>query len=431
MNNKNGVSSITYYKELQFSDAGFGDINIYVAKLDTGSDNTISYEIYKESELIATVDNQGNLHFQPEYLESLKAIDEKYFESLNINDAKFELPQELAKDDRVLTREEIEHIASRTKQNEKSEKDRQLNEEKEETQEKENNENQSDKSPEEQQREEIAKRKGIPTHSVLFVRENSNLYKDHPNIERDLYFYRDNDGVVRAEYIDERGQSQPSKYFEPSNTSLRQETVSLGDDGNPVTKDVPYQVMKTKGLNNIDKDIRDIRMTVNIDTYGYLEIEEARQGKNGEWVSHEIEVKGRNYNSHAVNESTSIYNRKADPDKQTETYEEVEDTGLAEDGIDYSEMYIIGHCDEVVDKLIKEGYQKKEAVQIIDYVIGEEKLTFKEAKERVDREIERANKESSKENRKKTNDFMGDDEENDGGRTQGGDAWERLEKRGM
>ena len=37
--------------------------------------------------------------------------------------------------------------------------------------------------------------------------------------------------------------------------------------------------MKTKGLNNVDKDIRDIRINIKIDSYGYLDIEEARQGK--------------------------------------------------------------------------------------------------------------------------------------------------------
>ncbi|MFQ8989314.1 MAG: hypothetical protein ACLR6T_11650, partial [Intestinibacter sp.] len=182
-------------------------------------------------------------------------------------------------------------------------------------------------------------------------------YKDHPELEPSLYFYRDQNGTVRAEYIDENGVSQPSKYFEPSTTSLRQETVSLGDDGNPVTKEVPYQVMKTKGLNSADKDIRDIRMTVEIDAYGYLSIQEARQGKNGEWLSHEIEMQGRDYNSHAVNQVTSIKTREADPDKQTKAYESLEGTEVAEDGIEYSEMYLISHAEEIIDELIKEGYQ--------------------------------------------------------------------------
>lgn len=420
------VGTINYYKDFTFEGANFAEIgtlaenDIYVARVEDTKNNTNTYEIYsgETNSLIATVDEQGRLRFMPEYIEKLRQIDPRLAEMLNLEDLNFELPRDLSKDDRVLTREEREHIASKTKQNEK---EKQLDEEKKN--EEENDEDKSDKSPEEEKQEEIANKKGIPTHNVLFVRTNSNLYKDHPNLEPNLYFYRDNDGVVKAEYLDSNGEPQPSQYFEASTTSLRQETVSLGDDGNPVTKEVPYQVMRTKGLNNVDKDIRDVRMTVNIDAYGYLEIGEARQGKNGEWLSHEIEVKGRDYNSRAVNESTSIRNRKADPDKQTEAYEKVEDTGLAQDGINYSEMYIIGHSDEVVEHLIKEGYQKKEAVQIIDYVIGEEKLTFKEAKERVNREI--GKEEQSRENEQKPE----QEREEDEGRTQGGDAWERLESR--
>ena len=45
-------------------------------------------------------------------------------------------------------------------------------------------------------------------------------------------------------------------------------------------------------------------------------------------LSHDIETKGRNYNSHAVNQTTSIRTRAADPDRQTEAYEKAANTGL-------------------------------------------------------------------------------------------------------
>lgn len=426
------LGDINYYKSLKFEGikSNWEENNIYVATLENTKDNTKGYEIYSgtTNSLIATVDSQGKLEFMQGYIENVsnrlngmdKNLVEKIIEMLKSGSVEFIPPQQLERDDRVLTKEEREHVekekaSSKTKQ--KDDKEDTEQEEQEETR----------KPEEEQEKENIAKKKGVPTHNVLVVRENSNLYKDHPNLEPNLYFYRGNDGAVKAEYLDSNGEPQESKYFEASTTSLRQETVSLGDDGKPVTKEVPYQVMRTKGLNNVDKDIRDIRITINIDVYGYLEISEARQGKNGEWLSHDIEVKGRNYNSHAVNRATSIGTRRADPDQQIDAYEQVEDTALADDGIDYSEMYLIGHSEEVINELIKEGYQKKEAVQIIDYVIGEEKLTFKEAKEKVNKEIDK----ESKENTKETNDFMDDDEENNGGRTQGGDAWEERERRGM
>ena len=407
------VGFINYYKDFNFQGSNLGETDIFVVKVENTKNNTNTYEIYsgKTNSLIATVDEHGKLHFMPEYIESLKQIDPRLVEMLNLEDSDFELPQELGREDRILTREERTHMLEE-RQLQTSEKDDKKLDKKEKEQ--------PEKSPEEAQREEIAKRKNIPTHNVLKVKENSNLYKDHPELEPNLYFYRDNDGIVRAEYIDSNGEIQPSKYFEPSTTSLRQETVSLGDDGNPVTKEVPYQVMQTKGLNNTDKDIRDIRISINIDAYGYLELEETRQGRNGEWLSHEIEVKGRNHNSHAVNATTSIYTRKADPDKQTEAYEKVEDTGLAEDGIQYSEMYLIEHADILIDELIKEGYRKPEAVKIFDYMIGEEALTMEEAKEKVNKEINDKQKQKAKKEINKA------EQEIDEGRTPWGDAETRA-----
>ena len=62
-------------------------------------------------------------------------------------------------------------------------------------------------------------------------------------------------------------------------------------------------------------------------------------------------------------------------------------------------MYLIEHADEVVEDLMKEGYQKKEAVQIVDYMLGEEALTLEEAKEKTNEDIikEQKDKEKDKE----------------------------------
>lgn len=73
----------------------------------------------------------------------------------------------------------------------------------------------------------------------------------------------------------------------PSTTGIRQETVSIGSDGNPVTKESPQQVMQTRNLTGRDQDIKDVRINIKFDTYGYLDIEEARQGKkeNGQHMT--------------------------------------------------------------------------------------------------------------------------------------------------
>ena len=428
------LDNIQYYDKFEFIGSGLEERGVYITKID-GKENVVTrkneakeienleqekvqeysiYKIYdKDQNLIATADKEGNLTFTPEYVENLKAKMPKLYRMLQLNGLKLQLPKELGDNDLVLTKEDIEKEMSMY---EPSTKKRQRSETKDGKERGETKQqNRQGQSKEEKDTEQFAKRKNIPMHNVLKVKENSNLYKDHPELEPNLYFYRDNNGIVRAEYIDENGISQESKYFEPSITSLRQETVSLGDNGKPVTKEVPYQVMKTKGLNNADKDIRDIRITIEIDTYGYLNIGEARQGKNGEWLSHDVEMQGRDYNSHAVNQATSIKTRKADPDKQTEAYEELEGTEVAEDGIEYSEMYLIQHADEIIDEFIEEGYQRKEAMQIFDYMIGEEKLTEGQAKQRVNEEIGDNNKNIETENKKEEID---DDE----GRTPWGDA---------
>lgn len=405
-NEETKITDINYYKDFNFKGSNLAENDIFVVKIENADRNINTYEIYsgKTNNLIATVDEQGKVHFRPEYIESLKEINPQLAQMLNLEDLDFELPQELQPEDMTLTAEERTKILSDKKEKTKEEGQKTKQED----------ENELQKNPEEEQREEIAKFKNVPPNNVLVIKENSNLYKDHPELEENLYFYKDNNGVVKAEYIDDKGNPTPSKYFEPSTTSLREETISLGNDGNPVTREVPYQVMRTRNLNSVDKDIRDIRISVNIDSYGYLELQEARQGKNGEWLSHDIEVKGRDYNSYAVNQTTSIKTRKADPDKQTEAYEKAEGTGLEEDGIQYSEMYLIEHADEVVEDLMKEGYQKKEAVQIVDYMLGEEALTLEEAKEKTNEDIIKEQKDKEK------------DKEVEEGRTPWGDAEERL-----
>ena len=118
--NNQEIENIGYYKDFRFKGTQLGVNEAYVVKI---RDNTVPekevkprekgekeevyfYEIYdKDNNLVATVDTQGNVQFEPEYLEG---IEEGYLDSLELDDAEFELPEELGKDDLVLTREEIE-----------------------------------------------------------------------------------------------------------------------------------------------------------------------------------------------------------------------------------------------------------------------------------------------------------------------------------
>lgn len=411
---KSQISNITYYKELAFDSARFIENDVFVTKLnrENGKKGVEEvYEIYnKDGDLVATVDKAGKIHFSPEYIEKLRQEYQEYFEMLNLDNAVLELPEEIKERNITLQPEELEKEIQKKKEKGKEDEEKAEEEEEEQEQEK------LDPQEENQEQKAIAKKKGIPENNVLIVRDNSNFYKDHPEVERNLIFSRDKDGLVKAEYIDENGELQPSKYIMPSTTGIRQETVSIGSDGNPVTKESPQQVMQTRNLTGRDQDVRDVRINIKFDIYGYLYLEEARQGNEGEWTSQAIEVKGRPTNSSQVNEITSIRTGVADPDRETGMYSSVEKTGLIQDGVQYDEMHFMQHSEEIIEKFIKDGYQRKEAVEIFNYMIGEEVLTENEAKERVNENIKEREKEQERD----------DDDE---GRTPWGDAEARDSRR--
>ena len=412
------ISNITYYKELAFDSARFIENDVFVTKLNRENGKKGAEEVYeiynKDGDLVATVDKAGKIHFSPEYIEKLRQEYQEYFEMLNLDNSVLELPEEIKERNITLQPEELEKEIQKKKEKGKEDEEKAEEEEEEQEQEK------LDPQEENQEQKAIAKKKGIPENNVLIVRDNSNFYKDHPEVERDLIFSRDKDGLVKAEYIDENGELQPSKYIMPSTTGIRQETVSIGSDGNPVTKESPQQVMQTRNLTGRDQDIRDVRINIKFDTYGYPYAEEARQGKKGEWAAHDIEVRGRDYNRSQVNEKTSIRTGVADPDRETGTYSSVEKTGLIQDGVQYDEMHLMQHSEEIIEEFIKDGYQRKEAVEIFNYMIGEEVLTEKEAKERVNENIKEREKIQEKEQER---------DDDDEGRTPWGDAEARDSRR--
>lgn len=245
-------------------------------------------------------------------------------------------------------------------------------------------------------KKEIAKKKQIPPSQIYMVKEEANVYEDHPILrkeEKNLFFYRNKEGVICAEYYDEQTeQIKPSQYIKPSITEIRKE-VSIGKDGKKVEKEVPYQAMYTQGLHRDNEYIRDIRFSVNIH-WGELEINESRQGTNGEWTSHEVEMKGKDDNTQKVKRLTQNRTKSNNPDEISESFDKVEDTGLKEEGIQIEEMT---EPETIIQRFMAEGYQRKEAIQILNYMIGEEKLTEEQAKQRVNEKIKLREKEKTEE----------------------------------
>lgn len=348
---------------------------------------TVVYKVYAEDHThVANIDEKGNVEYAEEFLKQLKDVNEEQLSLINTKGVKLQ--------EEPNGKNEISYEEEKGKQEETNRK----------------------REEENRQIEEIAKQKGIPTNNVLKVRADSNFYKNHPELEEEpnLYFYRDEDGKIKAEYIDEKGIIHPSKYFEESTTALSEQTVDLGQDGNPVKKKVPYQTMKTN-LNGNDEDIKAVRIIIEI-VQGYLIVKESRLGKNGKWESHEIEVMGRDYNSKEINDVTSTrIGGEADPSRTTDAYEKVKETSMSNDGVQMEEMQ--EYRESLINKFIDEGYNREEATKIYNYMIEKSwNLTEEQAKDKVNEEIKEKNEIDNNTERE--------------GRTQGGDALERLFNRG-
>ena len=222
------IKDIKYSDDLQLGQVGIegaytAEIESEEISKETGEKlRKVIYKVYGEDHTqIANIDEKGNVEFTDEYLNKLKEINERQLNSIQTRGVQLEEKKPEGKN-------EISYKEEKRKEDE----NRQI--------------------------EEIAKQKNIPKNNVLKVRTDSNLYKNHPELkeEPNLYFYRDSDGKIKAEYIDEKGVVQPSKFFEESTTAF-QENVDIGQDGNPVKKEVPYQTMITK-LKHGDTDIKDL-----------------------------------------------------------------------------------------------------------------------------------------------------------------------------
>ncbi len=385
------LGDIGYYEELPLDRLGIFnayEVQIIDKKKEIGERE--EFVIYtKDNVCAAKVDSKGGVELTPEYKEQLKKTNIDYYQNLNLDEKQL-----------TVNLHDEEH---------KQKKTMSYKEEKEKPKEAEA----KGKLPEEDNAtQEIANKEGIPAGNVLIVRSDSNFYKDHPEAEKNLYFCRGEDGIVRAKYIDENGYAQSSKLIKPSTTSLRQQSVEKGSNGDSVEKKIPYQTMETS-LKCNDSNIMAVRINIDINN-GYLEISESRQGRqNGEWTAHNIEVRGRDYNSKELNDATSTRTGEADPDRDTEAFNIVARTRLANDGIQYDEMQ--SYAETLIEKFVDDGYNREEAIKICNYMIGEEKLEEDAAKAKVNEEI--------RQNNRKKDTVYGENDE--GGRTPGGDAMDR------
>ena len=131
------IENIQYYEELEFVGSGLEERQVYVVKLqemqqekkNTKQKSTqeksndkkesqvhtekeagqgeVTYAIYKNQELIATVSKDGKLEFTAEYKKRLKEMSPELYESLHLEGNDFTLPEKLAENDMILTDDDL------------------------------------------------------------------------------------------------------------------------------------------------------------------------------------------------------------------------------------------------------------------------------------------------------------------------------------
>ena len=111
------VTNIGYYKDFNFKGSGLAVNDVYVVEMKRNSRTLRSrnqreklmYEIYdKDNVLIATVNEMGEVSYEPEFIKELENISEEHFKMLTLDETEFELPEKLKKDDIVLNKKELE-----------------------------------------------------------------------------------------------------------------------------------------------------------------------------------------------------------------------------------------------------------------------------------------------------------------------------------
>lgn len=388
---QNNNINVKYYDNAELK-LGKNKLKVSIAEIDEvikDKDNKEkeikTYDVYMKYKgkdmLIANVNEQGNIQVNKENMLQIDPENKLGLQDLKANEkADLSILKELEGKTEKELEEKIKNKTEKENKKDKTEKEEEDNKEK------------LEKENAEKQKEEIAKKKNIPQKNIFMIRENSQFFKNYPNVPKTTYFYRDADGKFKAEFIDKDGTTKPSPYFNDSTTLLNNKVVGTRDDGEPMKKEVPYQTMTTNKLKNQYYGVRDVRVAVYIEK-GYMEFEEIRQGNDGEWVGYGIEGKGKDYNSSRVNELSNLRTgEKIEQENITKGYEQAEQGSQGDDGVQINEI----NPRETIDRFIEEGYNKEEAIHIYNYMIGEKKLPEEDAKIKVNEEIAEKTKTSNK-----------------------------------
>lgn len=363
--------NIIYYQDFEFKRSGLGQKNVYIVEVENAvekekskdqkeKEKYITYQIYDEdNELIANVDKNGKIHFTEAYIESLKEVDENYFELLKIDGIDLELPEELKENDLVMTKEELIEYREKTSQEagkkpEGAKKEQETEEEKKE------------KTAQALQIEPDQIRAISTIDPKVKVTDKENLIDLMPEVAKyeEISIIctkgeNNSQGRFTILGIKEDGTREELKGIEPiEGTSTNKEVISINEDGTEVKE------KQVQGLFRINSRNKTNGLSVSIGDYGMMDIDYVSNVMDKEKRrSTAITTKeGQNKRIASAKVKENAGDSMDEMEKEGEKFRKNQDKGIdpqSLDGIETDEYY--GKTlEEVKEEIIKQTLEKGE-----------------------------------------------------------------------
>lgn len=265
------ISSIEYYEKLKIKDGLEINSDIYIAKI-ANEDGTERVGIYaKDSDnLLGYVNEEGHIEFIDPLLRSLEIeITLEDLKELNIENIR-------AKSEELTPKELEEYIEKQKEDNVEDKKD-----EKDEKDEKD-----SDEKDEKEANEELMENEGQDLGITYYKKiKDPKLQSEFPELKGKKLglAYSSKLGQYIITEKDENG-IKIADEIKPAKPTMRS-VISIGESGDKVERKSPHALMKTSR--------KDIEMSINIDTYGYIELGKVRVTPCNERVERPVKVQSK------------------------------------------------------------------------------------------------------------------------------------------
>ena len=262
------ISSIGYYEKLKIKDGLEINSDIYIAKI-ANEDGTERVGIYaKDSDnLLGYVNEEGHIEFIDPLLRSLEIeITLEDLKELNIENIR-------AKSEELTPKELEEYIEKQKEDNVEDKKD-------------EKDEKDSEEKDEKEANEELMENEGQDLGITYYKKiKDPKLQSEFPELKGKKLglAYSSKLGQYIITEKDENG-IKIADEIKPAKPTMRS-VISIGESGDKVERKSPHALMKTSR--------KDIEMSINIDTYGYIELGKVRVTPCNERVERPVKVQSK------------------------------------------------------------------------------------------------------------------------------------------